>query len=451
MEVTYVINDNFDYCSLDYNDISYKYYDLLELLKKKRLSYINTNKINRLSDLVQLEDELNNFEKTNLNKEEVKDFEYWKKQSKAKSWFSSQRIKRRKGKLKHYQIEMLNKIGMVWNPKEDDWEKNFLEYRKNRVSDILNNIQNREYGASSNEVLNLKSQELWIKEQRNSFKTNRIKKENLTRLNAINFPFTPSADELSGPTIYSLINFVFTIRTLNEELKRSRKTFVNFYELPKEKKTSGAKIRITESTVRKTREDRKKLELQWDKKRNEKWDKENEFSEKTAKVNVIEFLNSKSTEYFIEQIDRYGKQKPLTWNEKQTFKDAENDYESDIPYHSNLYYNAYNRLSSFLSNNYYYQGKIKGKTYSTSIKYQFNDEVKRYTSEKMLNILDEKLIVTGRFNKTKSFIPISFLLKYYKSKNLVTDLVRLYKIIQRHQILSLIYAERIEKIFKKLN
>ena len=141
----------------------------------------------------------------------------------------------------------------------------------------------------------------------------------------------------------------------------------------------------------------------------------------------------------------------MTWNEKQNFKEAENNYESDIAYYSELYYTAYNRLSIFLSNSYYYNGKIKGKTYSTSIKYEFSDEVKRYASEKMLKILDAKLLVTGKFNKNKSFKPIIFLLKHYKNNKLLEELGRLDEIIQRHQILSIIYSERIKKAWKSLN
>jgi len=451
MEIIYTINDSFDSCTVNHNDINYKYYDLIERLRQKSKEYIKPNIINESSDLVQLENVLDKFDKSNLSKDEVKDFEFWRKQSKAKSWFSSQRIKRRKGKLKQYQIDMLNKTGMVWDPKEDDWEKNYSEYRKNIVSDVLIKMQYAEYGLSDILLEKLKSQELWIKKQRDHFKTNKLKKENLSRLNAINFSFIPSKEELYGLSIYSLINFVYTIKTLNGELNESRKSFVNFYELSQEKKTPGTEIKITELKVRKTREDRKQLELEWDKKRFEKWDKEHQDSHKIVSENITELLNTKPIEYFIDQINRYGKQKPLTWNEKQNFKEAENNYESDIAYYSELYYTAYNRLSVFLSNSYYYNGKIKGKTYSTSIKYEFSDEVKRYASEKMLKILDAKLLVTGKFNKNKSFKPIIFLLKHYKNNKLLEELGRLDEIIQRHQILSIIYSERIKKVWKSLN
>ena len=69
--------------------------------------------------------------------------------------------------------------------------------------------------------------------------------ENLNRLNSINFPFTLSADELSKPSINSLIISAYTIKTLNEELKNSRKIFVNFYKLPQENKKIKHIIIIT--------------------------------------------------------------------------------------------------------------------------------------------------------------------------------------------------------------
>ena len=452
MKITYTINDSFEYCSVKYNNDNYSYYDLLKLLDEKGKVYIKKVKTEDSSDLIKMEKVLNDFDKSNLSDEEVLSYEYWRKKSKAKSWFSSQRAKRRKGKLKQYQIEMLNKIGMMWNPKEDEWEKNFIMYKGNLLSDTIITMKN--YGAggvNKSPLYIIKSQEIWIKNQRDDFKTNKIEKENLTRLNSINFPFKKLTEELTKPNIYSLINYIVTINSLCEELKRSRKKFVNFYKLPQENKTSDASIEVTDFIVNKTRDDREKLELSWDKKWFEKHDKEQQNSHKIAAENITILLNSKSTEYFINQIDRYGKQKPLTRNQELNFKEAEKNLESLSSYQIDLYYSAYTRLCSFLTNSYSYQGKIKGIYYSTSIKYEFCDEVKCYASEKMLNILNEKLLVTGRFNKTKSFEPILFLLKYYKSNNLLAKLAMLDEMIQKHQILSLLYSKRIEKALKEIN
>jgi hypothetical protein len=451
MKITYTINDSFEYCSLRYNNHNYSYYDLLELLNERGKAYIKQIKSKYSSDLIKMEKVFDDFDKSNLNDEEVISYKYWRKQSKAKSWFSSQRAKRRKGKLKQYQIEMLNKIGMMWNPKEDEWEKNFIIYKGNLLSNTIIKMKNDEYGLSNTLLNNLKSQEIWIKNQRDDFKTNKIEKENLTRLNSINFPFKKLAEELTKPNIYSLITHIYIIKSLNEELKTSRKKFVNFYKLPQEFKISGTSIEIADFIVKKRRDEREKLELSRNKKWFEKHDKEQQDSHKITSEIITEFLNSKSKEYFINQIDRYGKQKPLTWNEEQNFKEAEKNLESLSSYQVDLYYSAYTRLNSFLTDSYSFKGQIKGIYYSAHINYEFCDEVKCYASEKMLNILNEKLLVTRKFNKTKSFKPILFLLNYYKNNKLLVRLSMLDEMIHNHQILSLLYSKRIEKTLKGIN
>ena len=447
MEITYTIHSYFEHCSVCFNSEKYSYNKLKEIQKKRGNDYIKKKKIKSKPYSNLINEDSEEFKKSNLSLEELKEFQYLKQKSKAKSWLSSQRTLRKKGKLKQNQIDRLNHLGMLWNPNIDEWEINYDNYRKEILVDVILKMKFKEYGLSDSKLNDLKNQEVWIKKQRELFYKGKLEEENLKRLKAIDFPFEPTLDENHKITLYQLVRLVYRIKTLKEELVSSRKIFVNFYNLPIENKNIGSKVEITEVIVDKKREDRKQLEL----KRYEKILKENEVSEQIAKVNAIEFLNSKSTEYFVEQIDRYGKQKPLTWNEKQNFKEAEKNLESLSSYQIDLYYSAYTSLSSFLTNSYSYQSKIKGIYYSTYIKYEFCDEVKCYASEKMLNILNEKLLVTGRFNKTKSFKPITFLLKYYKSNNLLVELVRLDKIIQRHQILSLIYANRIKKVWKSLN
>ena len=76
-------------------------------------------------------------------------------------------------------------------------------------------------------------------------------------LYSINFTFTPKPEETFTPSIYSLINYICTIYSLNEELKRSRKKFINFYKLPKELKTSNTSIEIKDVIVQKIRNERK--------------------------------------------------------------------------------------------------------------------------------------------------------------------------------------------------
>ena len=67
----------------------------------------------------------------------------------------------------------------------------------------------------------------------------------------------------------------------------------------------------------------------------------------------------------------------------------------------------------------------------------------------MLEILDKHLLKTGNLNHRKTFKPISYLLRYYQKEKNIQELVALKELIENHQILSLIYLERVNKIIKK--
>ena len=85
------------------------------------------------------------------------------------------------------------------------------------------------------------------------------------------------------------------------------------------------------------------------------------------------------------------------------------------------------------------------------LKHIYDDKVKEYASKKMIYILDNFLLKTENLNYKKSFKPIVFLLKYYKKENNLEELINLSDIINKHQILSLIYRERIKKIISKIS
>jgi hypothetical protein len=84
------------------------------------------------------------FDAFNLSGDTREELESLTIRMKASSWKSRQRSLRKKGKLDQYKIESLNRLGMVWNPKEDDWEKSYLKFRRRGLCYDL---------------------ELWIKEQ----------------------------------------------------------------------------------------------------------------------------------------------------------------------------------------------------------------------------------------------------------------------------------------------
>lgn len=119
--------------------------------------------------------------------------------NKASSWKSRQRKLRKEGKLDMAKVSALNSHGMTWNPKEDEWEQNFLNFKKNGL-----NTDNEE----------------WVKEQRKLFKQSELKKENFLRLNSVNFPFK----ELNGEI------FKMTKKTtwrLIEKLEKKQISFKN--------------------------------------------------------------------------------------------------------------------------------------------------------------------------------------------------------------------------------
>ena len=321
---------------------------------------------------------------------------------------------------------------MLWNPKVDEWEINYDKYRKEILVDVLLKMKFKEYGLSDSKLNDLKNQEVWIKQQRELFYKGKLEEENLKRLKAIDFPFEPTLDENHKITLYQLVRLVYKTKTLKEELVGSRKLFVNFYELPLENKNIGSKIDIAEEIVDKKREERKQLELQRELNRTAKFDAHRE----KVRNDIIEILKTKPADYFIKQIDK-------TYNKTVSAYSIAFD----------RYFDIYSELNTYLFNTFLFpRTKIDNKVYEeTYVKYEFNDDIKRNVSEKMLSILDEKLLSTGRLNKKKSFKPISFLVKYYKKKNLVNELLILDKIIQRHQILSIIYSERIKKVWKSLN
>ena len=69
--------------------------------------------------------------------------------------------------------------------------------------------------------------------------------------------------------------------------------------------------------------------------------------------------------------------------------------------------------------------------------------------KKMLEILDKHLLKTGNLNHRKTFKPVSYLLRYFQKEKNIQELVDLKEFIENHQILSLIYLDRINKIIQK--
>lgn len=131
-----------------------------------------------------------------LENKEPLDDDKIKLKKEANRWKSSQRSLRRKGKLEQQKVDKLNKLGMLWNPLNSEWDKNFSKFKENGLNTDI---------------------EKWVYEQRKLYETGAIPKENLDRLKAFNFPLKKEKNEhfkISYSKIYELIDI------LNEKIKK---------------------------------------------------------------------------------------------------------------------------------------------------------------------------------------------------------------------------------------
>ena len=187
------------YNEKDLDLISEEVYKKKDLLNQKVSNSIANQEINSK----------NSFNETELN--EIRNL---KKKMEANSWVSRQRSLRRKGKLEQYKIEMLNSLGMLWNPKKDPWEIMFSKFKKYSFIDDV---------------------EEWVFEQRELYKSGKITDENKSRLISVNFPFEAKSDE----------KYEFTTNTvwkLKEKLeKKIRRLELKLINNPPEKLTEKQK------------------------------------------------------------------------------------------------------------------------------------------------------------------------------------------------------------------
>ena len=83
-------------------------------------------------------------------------------------------------------------------------------------------------------------------------------------------------------------------------------------------------------------------------------------------------------------------------------------------------------------------------------KAKFDPEVRRYSSELSIKLLDQKLLPKGgEWNDIKSFPPVAYLITYYHKEKNGTELKRINRFINKFPILKIIYGERINKLLAK--
>lgn len=133
-----------------------------------------------------------------LTEKEKKEFKTWKTKQKASSWKSRQRKLRKEGKLEQYKIEALNRMGMSWDRENNEWEHYFEIFKI--------------YGLCA-------AIEDWTKEQRDLFSKNKLERENLIRLQAVNFPFFSKKNEVFEITSFQAFDMINAIKNGQKEYK----------------------------------------------------------------------------------------------------------------------------------------------------------------------------------------------------------------------------------------
>lgn len=335
-----------------------------------------------------------------LSEKQLKDLNEWKIKIRASSWKSRQRSLRKQGKLDQDKIDTLNKLGMVWNPKEDEWEKQYLIYRKTGLCDEI---------------------EEWVIEQRQLFKSTKIYSENLYRLNAVNFPFKKVKGEHFGFTYNS-------ISVLQEKMrKKVRRLELKLINNPPKKLTQKQKNIINkEKEVKKNKESNKSRNSFYTKLYMIKGRVERDL----IKLNFIEIKNiikqiecGKSVYYEAnkEYLDNTIKNKVLGHFTKSIVKEFYSDLNIDM-----TAIEKFNQISIFNST-------------------KVDLETRKYTCSILLKYFEQVAD-----NKMKKFKPLDFLISYFKKEKNLLELLSLEKFINKYPLLFQLYNDKMKNILLKI-
>ena len=336
---------------------------------------------------ISVEEELNESQKKELNN--------WRTKMAASSWKSRQRSLRKKGKLEKYKIESLNKLGMVWNPKEDEWEKNYLKFRTIGFCDEL---------------------EDWVKEQRILFNNNDISSENLQRLNAIKFPFEPLENEEYKFTKKSIWELIEKLNKKQTRLEREEKKRLGIFE----EKKKNSKKKPTKKEI-KEKEFQKEVNSFYARKYNYCSDS---FLRKLTEKETLDKLTKISDGNSILR----GRLKEFLDNESNRFKSEG----KKTPYYVKSFYSEI--LDKNLNSDEIY-GEL-----SLFMSAKFNSTIRVKACQLML-----KHISYRNLNNSRSFKEINYLISEFKKQKNITELVSLLDYVNKYPLLSELYNKKIEK------
>ena len=318
--------------------------------------------------------------------------------SKAKAWLGRQRKLRREGKLDQDKINELNKLGMVWNPTTDMWEKHYTEIRNSgRLTD---------------------EDDFWIKQQRELYKSGLMPKENKIRLELIGFPFTSSNNEKLMLSWYQVCVLYGDFESEKYGDKKQDFILVTGQRIISTIIEAGGRLIgvMPEWRIRFLDENNKIERL---------------------KSKTLENLNNKNDDDFKKEIDKIylkkSNKKKGTNSEKEFFEnqlyEIERFVRGDIPLNNDKY--------SIYS--------------SKTVSYKFSNEVKIYACETAKKYLEEKLLEKHDLtHHAEGFYVIKRLISLYSQEKKIKKLKELKIFIERHKILSIFHSEEIDKILKKM-
>lgn len=338
----------------------------------------------------------------NLLPHELEEVKKFKNEVEARKWKSRQRSLRRKGKLEQYKIDMLNKLGMIWNPKgvsgsSDEWESNYILFRKHGL------------------CIDIKE---WVEEQRAFYKENKIPNENLLRLNAVDFSFEILKNEKYKLTKRSCweLREKLDKKTQRFEIKEQKK-----YEIYEKKKSFYG-----------TKKD--KVEAK-------KSNKEvNSFYSRKYSYCSPSSINKLSQEEALKELSNIDK--GVSYNDKRLKEFLDNESErfkknhKRTPHYVKQFYDdisknkisedeIYNQLSLFNHR-------------------EFDTEVRKKACHYMLKY------VPSRNLKTTKFKEIDYLISIYKKEKNKTELIYLKDLIEKYPLLKELYGEKIINVILKL-
>jgi len=447
MKIKYQISTSYENCEVNFNDKVYSYESLKKILKeeikiyKKRLDRFSKKK--PTSKKIDIEYDRKKFGSSKLTAKEIREYLFSAKQSKAKSWISSQRKKRKEGKLTQDQVNDLNRLGMVWNPTTDEWEKNYSLYKSERLYEVIKYVGKGEDICGEHWIQRSLGLSKWINKQYELYDQNELTKENLSRLVAADFPFESRIEKRNLIQLNAFL-FICRIRELSNELSNfGKKRFINHYIINQDS-SDESRFELEEDLILKKKQKQKLRSIEENlsfKRKSEKTHSEIEENERKKILALTKFD-------FLKRIDKISSHRTLTWNQKNNFY-VDDDGEK-IPVYIKKYNDIYFELRHFLKDRFPCKTKIKHYEYHFLIKLEFEKEIKTYAAKKMIGLMDNHLLKYGVFNKQKKIEPISYLLDLYNKEKNKEGIVELKNLIEKHELLSLIYRKKIMQVYHKI-